>query len=127
MRERSWRLTFRHAWEGIVYAFRTQINMRVHVAATLLVGVMGYILHISVIDWLFVITAMALVLVAEMINTAIETTVDLISPEFHPLAKIAKDTAAGAVLMAAVFAVIVGCIVFFEPVMHIAGQLVSLR
>lgn len=127
MRERSWRLTFRHAWEGIVYAFRTQINMRVHVAATLLVGVMGYILHISVIDWLFVITAMALVLVAEMINTAIETTVDLISPEFHPLAKIAKDTAAGAVLMVAVFAVIVGCIVFFEPVMHIAGQLVSLR
>lgn len=127
MRERSWRLTFRHAWEGIVYAFRTQINMRVHVAATLLVAVMGYILHISVIDWLFVITAMALVLVAEMINTAIETTVDLISPEFHPLAKIAKDTAAGAVLMAAVFAVIVGCIVFFEPVMHIAGQLVSLR
>ncbi|WP_028588752.1 diacylglycerol kinase family protein [Paenibacillus massiliensis] len=127
MRERSWRLTFRHAWEGIVYAFRTQINMRVHVAATLLVGVMGYILHISLIDWLFVITAMALVLVAEMINTAIETTVDLISPEFHSLAKIAKDTAAGAVLMAAVFAVIVGCIVFFEPVMHFAGQLLSLR
>lgn len=127
MRERSWRLTFRHAWEGIVYAFRTQINMRVHVAATLLVGIMGYILHISAIDWLFVITAMALVLVAEMINTAIETTVDLISPEFHPLAKIAKDTAAGAVLMAAVFAVIVGCLVFYEPVMHIAGQLLSLR
>lgn len=127
MRERSWRLTFRHAWEGIVYASRTQINMRVHVAAALLVGLMGYILHISAIDWLFVITAMALVLVAEMINTAIETTVDLISPEFHPLAKIAKDTAAGAVLMAAVFAVIVGCIVFYEPVMHIAGQLLSLR
>ncbi|MNW25257.1 Undecaprenol kinase [compost metagenome] len=127
MRERSWRLTFRYAWEGIVYAFRTQINMRVHVAATLLVGIMGYILHISAIDWLFVITAMALVLVAEMINTAIETTVDLISPEFHPLAKIAKDTAAGAVLMAAVFAVIVGCLVFYEPVMHIAGQLLSLR
>lgn len=127
MRERSWRLTFRHAWEGIVYAFRTQINMKVHVAATLLVGILGYILHISAIDWLFVITAMALVLVAEMINTAIETAVDLISPEFHPLAKIAKDTAAGAVLMAAVFAVIVGCIVFYEPVMHIAGQLLSLR
>ncbi|MCC3380065.1 diacylglycerol kinase family protein [Paenibacillus farraposensis] len=123
MRRQPWRMTFRYAAEGVIYALRTQINMRIHVAAALLVIIAGLILRISRLDWLFVCVAMALVTVAELINTAVEAAVDLISPDIHPLAKAAKDTAAGAVLLAAVFAVIIGIFVFYRPLLTLIRQL----
>lgn len=123
MRRQPWRMTFRYAAEGVIYALRTQINMRIHVAAALLVIIAGLILRISRLDWLFVCVAMALVTVAELINTAVEAAVDLISPDIHPLAKAAKDTAAGAVLLAAVFAVIIGIFVFYRPLLALIRQL----
>lgn len=70
---------------------------------------------------MFVLTAIFLVLVTELMNTAVEAAVDLAHPHIHPLAKAAKDTAAGAVLLAAVFAVVIGGMVFFKPVLHCFG------
>lgn len=72
---------------------------------------------------MFVLTAVFMVIVTELMNTAVEAAVDLAQPHIHPLAKAAKDTAAGAVLLAAVFAVIIGCFVFLKPVMTWLGLL----
>ncbi|KJD42059.1 diacylglycerol kinase [Paenibacillus polymyxa] len=123
MRRQPWRMTFRYAAEGVVYALRTQVNMRIHAVVALLVIVAGLTLRISRLDWLFVCMAIAIVMVAELINTAVEAAVDLISPDIHPLAKAAKDTAAGAVLLAAVFAVIIGIFVFYRPLLTLISQL----
>ncbi|AKA44285.1 diacylglycerol kinase [Paenibacillus jamilae] len=123
MRRQPWRMTFRYAAEGVIYALRTQVNMRIHVVVALLVIVAGLTLRISRLDWLFVCLAIAIVIVAELINTAVEAAVDLISPDIHPLAKAAKDTAAGAVLLAAVFAVIIGIFVFYRPLLTLMSQL----
>ncbi|MGQ3481826.1 diacylglycerol kinase family protein [Paenibacillus sp. TY11] len=123
MRRQPWRMTFRYAAEGVIYALRTQVNMRIHVVVALLVIVAGLTLRISRLDWLFVCVAIAIVIVAELINTAVEAAVDLISPAIHPLAKAAKDTAAGAVLLAAVFAVIIGIFVFYRPLLTLISQL----
>ncbi|MEC0181433.1 diacylglycerol kinase family protein [Paenibacillus peoriae] len=125
MRRQPWRMTFRYAAEGMIYALRTQVNMRIHVVVALLVIIAGLYLRISRLDWLFVCVAMALVIVAELINTAVEAAVDLISPDIHPLAKAAKDTAAGAVLLAAVFAVIIGIFVFYNPLLTLIRQLIQ--
>ncbi|KEO78411.1 diacylglycerol kinase family protein [Paenibacillus sp. SEL1] len=123
MRRQPWRMTFRYAAEGVMYALRTQVNMRIHVAVAFLVIVAGLTLHISRLDWLFVCVAIAIVIVAELFNTAVEAAVDLISPDIHPLAKAAKDTAAGAVLLAAVFAVIIGIFVFYRPMLTLISSL----
>ncbi|MBP1309819.1 diacylglycerol kinase family protein [Paenibacillus sp. 1182] len=123
MRRQPWRMTFRYAAEGVMYALRTQVNMRIHVVVALLVIVAGLTLHISRLDWLFVCVAIAIVIVAELFNTAVEAAVDLISPDIHPLAKAAKDTAAGAVLLAAVFAVIIGIFVFYRPMLTLISSL----
>ncbi|WP_025683263.1 diacylglycerol kinase family protein [Paenibacillus maysiensis] len=123
MRRQPWRMTFRYAAEGVMYALRTQVNMRIHVVVALLVIVAGLTLHISRLDWLFVCVAIAIVIAAELFNTAVEAAVDLISPDIHPLAKAAKDTAAGAVLLAAVFAVIIGIFVFYRPLLTLISQL----
>ncbi|KAF6636359.1 diacylglycerol kinase family protein [Paenibacillus sp. EKM208P] len=123
MRRQPWRMTFRYAAEGVMYALRTQVNMRIHVAVALLVIVAGLTLHISRLDWLFVCVAIVIVIVAELFNTAVEAAVDLISPDIHPLAKAAKDTAAGAVLLAAVFAVIIGIFVFYRPMLTLISSL----
>ncbi|WP_342418571.1 diacylglycerol kinase family protein [Paenibacillus sp. FSL H8-0168] len=123
MRRQPWRMTFRYAAEGVMYALRTQVNMRIHVAVALLVIVAGLTLHISRLDWFFVCVAIAIVIVAELFNTAVEAAVDLISPDIHPLAKAAKDTAAGAVLLAAVFAVIIGIFVFYRPMLTLISSL----
>ncbi|ALA43103.1 MULTISPECIES: diacylglycerol kinase family protein [Paenibacillus] len=123
MRRQPWRMTFRYAAEGVMYALRTQVNMRIHVVMALFVIVAGLTLHISRLDWLFVCVAIAIVIVAELFNTAVEAAVDLISPDIHPLAKAAKDTAAGAVLLAAVFAVIIGIFVFYRPMLTLISSL----
>lgn len=113
--------SFKYALAGIAYAIKTQTNMRVHVTAALLVILAAVLLQISARDWLFLLLAVTLVITTELINTALEAVVDLASPEIHPLAKIAKDTAAGAVLVTAAFAVIVGIIVFYEPLLKLMG------
>ena len=103
--------SFGFALEGIAHAFRTQRNFKLHVGITLAVIIAGVLLGISVEQWAILAMAIALVLQAELVNTALEAIVDHVAPEFHALAKIAKDCAAGAVFVCAVVAVIVGLLI----------------
>ncbi|WP_211745483.1 diacylglycerol kinase family protein [Paenibacillus sp. Marseille-Q4541] len=115
MKKRSWGDVFRNAMEGLIEGFHTQRNLRVHTVCAAIAVAAGLFFHISRTDWMFICLAIACVIITELLNTAIEFVVDLASPEFHSLAKSAKDTAAGAVLLAAVFAVIIAIFVFWEP------------
>jgi diacylglycerol kinase len=103
---------FGYAFSGLWYALRTQRNMRVHVLIALLAIVLGIVLHISAVEFALIFVAITAVFIAEMFNTVFELCVDLASPEYHPLAKIAKDVAAGAVLLNAMLAVVIGLFVF---------------
>ncbi|MBI5231640.1 MAG: diacylglycerol kinase [Coriobacteriales bacterium] len=115
VRSKSLLWSFNYAVEGIVYALRTQRNMRLHVAVAALVLVGCAVLDVSRAGILAVVFAISLVFVAELVNTALEAAVDVATELYDPLAKIAKDVAAGAVLVAAMNALVVGWLVMFEP------------
>ena len=104
--------SFGYAFKGIATLIGSQPNAQIHLVATLLVVGLGFWLDIQRGEWIAVLLAMALVWLAEGMNTALEFLTDLASPDFHPLAGKAKDVAAGAVLIAAIFAAAVGIIVF---------------
>lgn len=110
--------TFQDALSGISYVLRTQRNARIHLAITGAVIVMGIWLRIEGMKWALLATAAGLVWTAELMNTAIEATVDLASPDRHPLAGTAKDVSAGAVLLAAIAAVIIGFLVLGPPLLE---------
>ena len=113
-RQHSLRWSFNWAFEGIVYVVRTQRNMQIHAAAAVFVLVMGLLLDLSRLELVAVMAAVSLVLVAEMLNTAIEAAIDAVVTTYHPLVKIAKDVAAGAVLVATVNALAVAYFVFYD-------------
>ena len=96
---------------GLVYTFKTQRHMRVHIYVVLAVVLLGMYLNIGLRELLAFLLTISLVLVAEMFNSAIEATVDLVSPNYHPMAKFAKDISAGAVLITIVIALVVGALV----------------
>lgn len=96
------------AIEGILWAAKTQRHMRFHLVAAILVLVLAVVLRLSLHEFALLALAITLVLFAELVNTAIEAVVDLVSPDFHPLAQRAKDVAAGAVLLASAGALILG-------------------
>ncbi|NLM20531.1 MAG: diacylglycerol kinase family protein [Peptococcaceae bacterium] len=104
--------SLKSACRGIVYTFKTEKHMRFHFFVALLVIIFGFILRITKMHWLFIIYAIGSVLVSELINTSLERAIDLAKPSVHPLAGIAKDIAAGAVLITAIQAVIIGIVVF---------------
>ena len=106
---------FGFAFSGLWYALRTQRNARVHLAAALLVIITGLVLHISTLEFAIIFVAITGVFISEMFNTVIELCVDLASPGYHPLAKIAKDVAAGAVLLSAMLAAIIGLLILGPP------------
>lgn len=110
-----WLKSMRHAYEGIQYALSTQRNMKFHFFAAFVVLISALFFRLSWTDIVLLLLAITLVIVTELINTAIEKTVDLAQPSRHPLAKIAKDTAAAAVLVTAMFAAATGCIIFYKP------------
>jgi diacylglycerol kinase len=103
---------FHYASRGLWYAIRTQRNMRVHLLIAVLAIIAGILLHISAVEFAMIFVAILIVFTAEMFNTVFELCVDLASPAYHPLAKIAKDVAAGAVLLSAMLAVVIGLFVF---------------
>lgn len=103
---------FAYAFKGISYTFKTQINFRFHCAAALIVLLSGWYVQLNQTEWLWILAAIALVMISELVNTAIEAIVDLISPEVHPKAGQAKDSAAAAVLLAAIFAGTTGLVIF---------------
>jgi diacylglycerol kinase len=103
---------FGYAFRGLWYALRTQTNMRVHLSIAMLAILIGILLHISAVEFAVIFVTIAIVFTAEMFNTVFELSIDLASPQYHPLAKIAKDVAAGAVLLSAILAIIIGLFVF---------------
>lgn len=114
MRAKNFPESFRFAVAGLIYAFRTQRNVKFHVLAALLVFCLSSYLKLSRTELLFVVFATLLVIITEMVNTAIEAAVDLaVGENLNPLAKIAKDVAAGAVLVAAVNALAVAGLVLW--------------
>ena len=108
--------SFSHAGDGVRETFRAERNFRVHCILTIFVVVAAVCLHLSPLRVAALVLAAAFVLFAELFNTAVEATVDLAMPERHPLAKRAKDAAAGAVLVAACAAVVVGAFVFLPVI-----------
>lgn len=104
--------SFRYAFAGISYLIHTQRNAKIHCAVGLIAVTCGLIFQIDRVEWLALVLTIALVLTLEAVNTAVEAVVDLASPQHHPLAKVAKDVSAGAVLLAALAAVVIGLIIF---------------
>lgn len=100
-----------YAFAGIWHGVSTQRNMKIHLTVAPLVLILGAIVSLSAVEWCIIILVIAAVMSLELVNTAIEALVDLESPQYHPLAKIAKDVAAGAVLIMAMAAVCIGCII----------------
>jgi len=104
--------SFNSAIEGFIYVFKSQRNMRLHFVIGLLVILSGMFLNFTYIELILLCLTIAFVLFAEMINTAVEHTIDLVKEDFHPLARIVKDICAGAVLLSALSSVIVGYMLF---------------
>jgi diacylglycerol kinase len=104
--------SFGWAISGINYAFSTQKNMKIHGLAAVVVLIAGLVVGLSQIEWAVISLTVFLVLAAETINTAIEKTVDLVTDNYHPLAKAAKNLAAGAVLITAINALVIALLIF---------------
>lgn len=106
------KIGFGDAWKGILAVWKSEWNFRFHIFATLIVIGVGLIVSVSLLEWALLFIVIGMVLVSELINTAIEKTIDYIKPEIHPMARFIKDAAAGAVLVSSIVAVIVGILIF---------------
>lgn len=102
-----------HAWHGLRWVVRSEHNARLHLAATAAVGLAGWWAGLSGADWRWIAAAVALVWITEALNTAIEQVCDVVSPAEHPAVKLAKDIAAGAVLLSALAALVLGGLTFW--------------
>lgn len=111
--------SFRHAIAGFLRMIHCQHNAWIHAAATLIVLAAGFLLRVSAADWCWIILAISIVWTAEALNTAFEFLADAASPEFHPLVRDAKNVAAGAVLITAIAAAVIGTIVFWPHVQRL--------
>jgi diacylglycerol kinase (ATP) len=115
----SWKArgkSFVFAGAGILRFFRAEHNAWIHLGATCVVVVLSLVFHVSRMEAIALVFSVAFVWIAEMLNTAIEKIMDLVSPEYHPKVKVIKDVAAGAVLVAAVAALIAGAIIFIPKI-----------
>ncbi|MCR4429852.1 MAG: diacylglycerol kinase [Tepidanaerobacteraceae bacterium] len=106
--------SFNYAIAGIMYSFNTQRNVRIHFLMAALVLAVSPFFSLSAFELMIVIFTIAMVIITEMINTAIENTVDMVTEKYHPLAEIAKNVAAGAVLIATLNALAVAYLIFFR-------------
>ena len=104
--------SFKYAGYGIKKAYQGEQNLRIHTFIAILVLIFGFFLKISYLEWLVCLILIGLVIMAEFFNTAIEYVVDFASPDIHPLAKAAKDTASAGVLMMAIISAFIGIIIF---------------
>lgn len=106
-----------HAWRGLSIFIRTTHNSWLHIFFGILAIYLGFVLHISSIEWVMIIFSIGLVIITEAMNTAFEIDIDLTSPTYHPYARDTKDVAAGAVLLSVLVAGIVGLIIFLPKIL----------
>ena len=114
------RNSFKYAIEGIWTSFKTERNMKIHIFIMILVIIAGIILKINKSEWIICIILFAIVIGSELFNTSIETIVDMVMPEINEKAKIAKDVSAGAVLVVAIGAAIIGLVIFVPRILNIS-------
>ena len=113
------RNSFKYAIEGIWTSFKTERNMKIHIFIMILVIIAGIILKINKSEWIICIILFAIVIGSDLFNTSIETIVDMVMPEKNEKAKIAKDVSAGAVLVVAIGAAIIGLVIFVPRILNI--------
>lgn len=113
--ERYWK-SFNHAIDGLVYSIKYEHNMIIIFSCGILAAAFGFYFHINEVEWLFIISICGAIAACELINSSIEATIDLITSEIHPLAKIAKDTASSASLVLCSVALIGGLIIFIPKI-----------
>jgi len=125
MKSRNLMDSFNYAFQGIIYALKTQRNMQIHVFATIVVLLMSLFFHLNRLELVMLIATISMVLVTEMINTAIEAAIDLMTDQYNIFAKIAKNVAAGAVLIAAINAIVVAYLLFFQHLNPLSKQVLE--
>ena len=108
--------SFKHACDGIIYACKYEHNIIIMICATILVTILGLCYNINSYEWLFVLLCIGCIISTELINSSIEATIDLVTKDIHPLAKIAKDTAAAASLILCIISLIGGLIIFIPKI-----------
>ena len=113
--------SFKAAFEGIASTYKKEQNIKIHTFIAILVIVFGFFLKINYIEWLVCLVLIGFMLMAEFFNTAIEYVVDLASPDIHPLAKAAKDTASAGVLMMAIIAAVTWLVIFVPKLIEFVG------
>ena len=116
-----WWYSFKWAFRGAFYTFKTQKHMKFHLVAAILVILAAFILEVEPWQWAVLFLTIGSVITAEAFNTAIELVLDLTHPQYHPLAGLAKDVAAGAVLLSSIIAVIIGVIIFGPYLLRATG------
>ncbi len=117
--EHSLPKSFRYAFSGVRTALREEPNFKIHILIAILAAILGFFLKLAPIEWLVFTLTVAMVLILELMNTSLEVMVDIVSPEIHEKAKIAKDIAAASVLLASISAVIVGIVIFLPKILVI--------
>ncbi|HEY0054829.1 MAG TPA: diacylglycerol kinase family protein [Pedobacter sp.] len=112
---------FTYAAKGVIYAFSTQINFKFHTFSAIVVIALGFFFELDLTEWLWIMTAIGLVLITEIFNTALEVLVDLVSPDYHPKAGIVKDLSSAAVLITAILSALIGLCVFLPKLISYAS------
>jgi len=117
--------SFQYAFEGIGHTLKTQRNAQIHVAVAAVIVLFGLYVRLNLTDWAILTLTMGFVISAEMLNTATEAAMDFATSDFHPQVKIVKDVAAGAVLVAAITAVIVGLLILGPPLFQLLRSFIG--
>ena len=111
--------SIKNSWNGLKVAYKNEQSMYIHLVCTVILLVLSFLLNISLTQWLIIIAIIGLTLVVELINTAIESTVDLVTKEFHPLAKVAKDTASAAEFVLTIASTVIALMIFIPKIMEL--------
>lgn len=113
--------SFMYSWEGLVYAVRNEQSITIMIIVTIAAVLGALYFKLTEVEWLFIVFSIGIVLATELINTSIEATIDLVSPQHHPLAKIAKDTGSAAVFVFSIIAFAIACIIFVPHILKLFG------
>ena len=111
--------SIKNSWNGLKAAYKNEQSVYIHLVCTVILLLLSFLLEISLTQWLIIIAIIGLTLVVELLNTAIESTVDLVTKEFHPLAKVAKDTASAAEFVLTITSTIIALMIFIPKIMEL--------